>query len=134
MYCIVEAQGDSLVCTVCGNKYSLSPGKLRAVCGIDRSKKEEIPEGGVGTEVKKILEERREQGKAAPNLTFEKNRLQVSGPIAVPTSRVGRFEWCNTHSLESSVRLAVRARQVARGGGRRGEGGGAGGGGVDRRR
>lgn len=55
MYCIVEAQGDSLVCTVCGNKYSLSPGKLRAVCGIDRSKKEEIPEGGVGTEVKKIL-------------------------------------------------------------------------------
>jgi hypothetical protein len=43
------------------------------------------------TEVKKILEERREQGKAAPNLTFEKNRLLVS-VVPSPSPRQGWHE------------------------------------------
>ena len=55
------------------------------------------------TEVKKILEERREQGKAAPNLTFEKNRLQVSG---WSYHRISRQTW----TLVACLRARERAK------------------------
>lgn len=53
-YCVFNNKDGVQTCEVCGAQF-VSDQRIRAVCGIDRSKKEEIPEGGVGTEVKKIL-------------------------------------------------------------------------------
>lgn len=53
-YCDVEVSGGAATCKVCGAVYQGTSGRVRAVCGIDRTKKPP-PEAGVGSEVKKVL-------------------------------------------------------------------------------
>lgn len=51
-YCIFKQDGGVQRCDVCGATFS-TPGRIRAVCGVERVTKK--PEGGVGTELKKLL-------------------------------------------------------------------------------
>lgn len=53
-YCDVEVSDGVATCRVCGSAYKSDSGRVRAICGIDRTKKPP-PEGGVGSEVKKLL-------------------------------------------------------------------------------
>jgi len=51
-YCVFQQEDGVQRCTVCGAEFS-TPGRIRAVCGVERATKR--PEGGVGTELKKLL-------------------------------------------------------------------------------